>query len=105
MSPAAEDALTDILEYTINQWGLTQAERYKNQLLERVRSVARGELPHPRPCAVLMQGKRTGIGLCYCREGGHFIILRESDTRIDIVDFVHESRDLDRLIDGLAGMP
>ena len=105
ISPAAEDALADILEYSIDQWGLAGAELYKDQLLERVRSVARGELPHPRPCSVLVQGERAGTGLCYCREGRHFIILRESNARIDIVDFLHESRDLDRLIDGLGGMP
>lgn len=104
ISLAAEDALADILEYPIDQWGLARAELYKDQLLERVRSVARGELPHPRSCAILMQGKRDTAGPCYCREGQHFIILRETDTRIDVVDFLHESRDLDRLIDGLAGM-
>ena len=38
------------------------------------------------------------------RARSYCIILRESEARIDIVDFVHESRDLDRLIDGLAGM-
>ena len=76
ISPAAEDALADILEYSIDQWGLARSELYKDQLLERVRSVARGELPHPRPCSVLVQGERAGTGLCYCREGRHFIILR-----------------------------
>ncbi len=103
ISPAAEAALADILEYSIERWGPARAEEYKIQLLERVRSVARDELPHPKPCQVLMQGRRDAAGLCYCREGGHVIILRETATRIEVVEFIHQSRDLERLIDRLAG--
>lgn len=102
ISPSAEAALADILEYSIERWGLSKAEEYKNQLLRRVRSAARAEPPHPMPCEILMQGKRDAAGLLYCREGRHFIILRETATRIDVVEFIHQSRDLDRLIDGLA---
>ena len=50
-----------------------------------------------------MQGKRNAAGLCYCREGSHFIVVRETATRIEVVDFIHQNRDLDRLIDRLAG--
>ena len=103
VSPAAEAALTDILHYSIESWGPAQTEKYKALLLERVRSVARREPPHPRPCEILMQGKRDAAGLCYCKAGRHFIILRETATRINVVDFIHESRDLERLIESLAG--
>ncbi len=103
VSPEAEVSLADILEYSIERWGLSRAEDYKDELLKRVRSVARSELPHPRPCVVLMLGKRDAAGLCYCREGAHFIILRETATCLEVVEFIHESRDLDRLIAALAG--
>ncbi len=103
VSPEAEVSLADILEYSIGQWGLSRAEDYKNELLKRIRGVARNELPHPMPCEVLMLGKRDVAGLCYCREGAHFIILRETATCLEVVEFIHESRDLDRLIAGLAG--
>ena len=103
VSPAAEARLTEILTYSIERWGLARAEAYKDQLLERVRSIARGELPHPRPCEVLMQGERDAAGLCYCHEGGHFIVLRETATRLEVVEFIHQSRDLERLIGTLAG--
>lgn len=49
VSLAAAAKLAEILEYSIDQWGLARAEDYKDQLRERVRSVARGELPYPRP--------------------------------------------------------
>ena len=83
--------------------GISKAEEYKNQLLGRVRSVARAEPPHPMPCEILMQGKRDAAGLLYCREGRHFIILRETATRIDVVEFIHQSRGLERLIDEFTG--
>ena len=103
ISPSAEAALTEILEYSIERWGRARADDYKNQLLNRVKSVARAEPPHPKRCDVLMRGKRKAASLVYCREGRHFIILRETVMRIDVVEFIHESRNLERLIDGLVG--
>lgn len=103
VSLAAAAKLAEILEYSIDQWGLARAEDYKDQLRERVRSVARGELPYPRPCEVLMQGKRDAAGLCYCREGAHFIILRDTATHLEVVEFIHQRSNLERQIGRLAG--
>ena len=102
ISPAAEAALARILEFSIKRWGLARAEAYKDRLLERIKSVARGELPHPRPCDALMSGKRNAAGLCYCREGAHFIVLRNKASYLEVVEFIHASRDLERLLDRLA---
>ena len=102
ISSAAAAALADILEFSMERWGLVRAEEYKQELLERVRSAARGEPPHPRPCEILMQGKRNAAGLCYCAAGRHFIILRETATSIEVVEFFHQSRDLERLINRLT---
>ena len=101
LSPAAEAALSDILEYSVGRWGAARAEAYKDQLLDRIRRLAGGELPHPKPCDVLMQGRRGAKGLRYFREGRHFIIIRETAIRIEVVDFIHESRDLERQIEKL----
>lgn len=102
ISSAAAAALADILEFSIQRWGLVRAERYKQELLDRVCSVARGEPPAPKSCEVLMRGKRNAAGLCYCAVGRHFIVLRETATSIEVVEFFHQSRDLDRLISRLA---
>ena len=99
VSPAAAAALTDILEYSIERWGPDRAEQYKKKLLDRVRAVARGEPPHPRPCEILMKGRRSAAGLCYCAVGSHFIVLRETDSLVEIVEFVHQGRNLERLVD------
>jgi plasmid stabilization system protein ParE len=100
-SAAAEDALADILDHSIANWGLARAQAYRDQLLGRVLSLARGEPPHARPCEVLMRGKRDAAGLRYCLEGSHIVILRENPSRIEVVDILHQSRDLERLIERL----
>ncbi len=103
LSRVAEAALGKIFDYSIANWGPARAMAYKRRLLARLRAVARDEPPHVRPCEVLMAGKRPAVGLGYVREGSHFIILRETAERIEVVDFLHQSRDLERLIDRLAG--
>ncbi len=103
LSRVAEAVLGEIFDYSIANWGPARAREYKRRLLARIRALARAEPPHARPCAVLMAGKRQAAGLGYVREGSHFIILRETAERIEIVDFLHQSRDLERLIDRLAG--
>lgn len=102
VSPAAEARLAEIFDYSIDHWGLPRAEEYKDQLLERIKSVARNEPPQPRPCEVLMAGRRDATGLCYCREGRHYIILRVTTEIVEVVEFIHDNRDLERLIDNLA---
>ncbi len=103
LSRVAEVALGKIFDYSIANWGPARAREYKRRLLARIRALARAEPPHARPCAVLMAGKRQAAGLGYVREGSHFIILRETAERIEVVDLLHQSRDLERLIDRLAG--
>ena len=66
ISPAAMVALTAILSYWIEHRGPAEAEEYKKALLERIRAVARGALPRPNSCEVLIRGRPTATGLCLC---------------------------------------
>lgn len=103
LARVAESALGEIFDYSIANWGRARAAAYKRRLLAGIRALARDEPPHSRPCEVLMAGKRPATGLGYVREGSHLIFLRETAERIEVVDFLHGSRDLERLIDRLAG--
>lgn len=49
-----------------------------------------------------MQGKFSGKGLTYCRQEQHFIIMRETAERIDVLDFLHANADLPMHIAKLA---
>ncbi len=103
LTPRAIDSLTAILTWTIERFGESQAEDYRDRLVARCRALAKGQPPHGRPCELLLKGYAEASGLLYAREGGHFIIFRKQGRGgIVVLDFVHERRDLPRMIDRIA---
>ena len=66
-----------------------------------MRSLAAGRPPHGRPCDILVKGYAAAEGLLYYREGAHFIVYRKDDGNLVVIDFVHERRDLPRMIERL----
>jgi len=102
LSLQAEKTLEEIIDWTIDHFGMVQAERYKNQLIGRLSTLAAGELPHGLPCNSLLAGHRDVVDLEYYREGRHFIIYRNTNEGIFVLDFVHGSRDLSAILDALS---
>jgi toxin ParE1/3/4 len=94
----AESRLEEIASWTISRFGLAQANKYERQLIERLRALAKGELPRGRACDLLVRGLTGAVGLSYIREGGHFIIYRETDDQIQVIDFVHGARDIEAFL-------
>ena len=94
LTKAAEASLAEIAEYSAREFGEARASAYCEALLARLDAIAAGAPPHPRDCSVLMAGVSTAAGLSYFREGGHFIILRIKDDRIDVLEFLHERSNL-----------
>jgi toxin ParE1/3/4 len=102
-SPAAREAFVQIFQYSLDNWGSVDAERYLERIIDRVDALARGEPPHARPCEVLMRGSRDAASLRFYRVGSHVILLRELPTEIEVVDVVHQSRNIEAEIDRLLG--
>jgi len=98
----AEQTLEDILSWTIEHFGIEQAERYKDQLISRLAALAANEPPHGRSCNGLLAGQRDVIDLEYYREGRHYIIYRNTFDEILVLEFVHGSRDLASILDELS---
>ena len=98
----AEARLTDIALWTVNQFGVDQARRYERELTDRLKALASGNPPHGRPCALLVPGKDSDDDLHYYRQGRHYIVYRDTPELLIVVDFVHGSRDLPRVIEDLA---
>lgn len=94
-APAALASLEDILEWTIETFGDDQAQTYADRLARRLEAIAAGQPPHPRPCAVLLQGKRDVPGLTCFREGMHYLILRETGHALELAEIFHERMNLD----------
>jgi len=90
----AEQRIADIALWTIGRFGRHQAIIYQEELIDRLNRLANSEPPKARSCDVLMQGKHSATGLTYYRQGQHFIIMRETAERIDVLDFLHASSDL-----------
>ena len=94
-APAALARFADVLEYTIQNFGETQADAYTAQLAARIEALAAGTGPRARRCELLMQGVRDASGLTCYREGSHFLILRERPDTLEVVEILHGRMNLD----------
>lgn len=101
LSPQAEQTLEGIIGWTIDNFGVDQAIKYKNQLISRLSSLALKELPNGRPCDILLSGIRQTDDLEFYREGRHYIIYRNAVGGLVVLDFVHSSRNLEAVIQDL----
>ena len=101
-SPAALARFADILECTIRNFGEAQAHAYTAQLAARIEALAAGTGPRARPCELLMQGVRDASGLTCYREGSHFLILRENQDTLEVVEILHGRMNLDEHLERLA---
>lgn len=102
LSLQAELTLQYVIRWTIEHFGLDQAARCKNQLINRLSALAAGEPPHGLPCNSLLAGHRKVVDLEFYREGRHFIIHRNTSDAIFVLDFVHGSRDLQAILSDLG---
>ena len=86
----------------MDNFGAAQSYKYEAELIGRINALAKNDPPHGRPCDLLVKDIGNVHGLLYIRAGGHFIIYRQIDEMITIIDFVHGSRDLDAILNDLA---
>ena len=102
-APAALASLEDILTWTIEQFGDDQAERYTGQLIARLEALATGRPPRANPCAQLVRGRRDATGLSYYREGQHYLILRETEDSLELVELFHSRMNIEARLNELEG--
>ena len=62
----------------------------------------RGIGPRARRCELLMQGVRDASGLSYCREGSHFLILREKPDMLEVVEIFHVRMNIEAHLERLV---
>ncbi|MBY5941051.1 type II toxin-antitoxin system RelE/ParE family toxin [Halomonas sp. DP5N14-9] len=101
-APAALASLKDILRWTLSEFGEARAERYTAQLVHRLESLAAGHPPHPRPCSTLSCTVGHESHLRYFREGRHYLILRETDETLELVEVFHERMNVDAWLRALS---
>lgn len=87
-SPAAATDLNDIWDYTVERWGVDQADHYTDDIRDTCISLARGE----------KHGRTVDVREGYLKHsvGKHFVFFRPTDTGIEVIRVLHQSMDVGR---------
>lgn len=87
LSPQAEEDITDILQYTITQWGEAQAYTYLGVVKDTISTIR----DYPK-----MGHGRSGLPAVYkiFPAGKHIVVYRVEDTTIYILRVLHEKMDI-----------
>ena len=96
----AEASLVEIAKWTIEKFGLKQAELYENEVLTRCQAILNGQA-HSRSCAVLID---DAADLRFARVGEHFLVFLDQPDEVIIVDILHSRSDLPRHVAALAAL-
>jgi len=96
----AEGSLVEIAKWTIEKFGLKQAELYENEVLTRCQAILNGQA-HSRSCAVLID---DAADLRFARAGEHFLVFLDQPDEVIIVDILHSRSDLPRHVAALAAL-
>jgi len=87
----AEASLTDIATWTIENFGLRQAEIYQEELLNRCAGILSGQA-FSRSCGILVD---DADDLRFVRLG-HYLVFLDQPDEVVIVDILHTRSDLPR---------
>lgn len=94
----AEESLVEIAKWTIENFGLKQAELYENEVLTRCQAILNGQA-HSRSCANLVD---DAADLRFARAGEHCLVFLDQPDEVIIVDILHSRSDLPRHVAALA---
>ena len=89
LSPRAQRDLEEIFDYTVKQWGLSQALRYA-ELVEATCADLAEAPQRSRNCAFIRPGYRRR------RVGRHVIYFRQTSYGIAVIRILHQRMDLAR---------
>ncbi len=101
LTTPARATLQEIIEYTIEAFGIQQAERYQKQLIATAEKLCNSQFPLGRDCSLLLDDDSGTSKLLYVREGMHYLIYTETSEHIVLHDFIHVSRDLPALLNAI----
>ena len=91
-SDRAEASFDAILEWTLEHHGARQLEKYRDTLLDRCQAIAAGQVVHQSCRTIFADDLREDLR--FARAGQHCVIFIETDTQVQIVDFLHQAADV-----------
>lgn len=89
LSPAAQQDLDAIFDYTVEQWGMPQALRYMQMLEEACAAMAQAP-QQAQDCSHIRSGYRRGLA------GQHFVYFRIEEDGIAVIRILHPRMDAPR---------
>ena len=95
----AENSLSEIALWTLENFGNRQADVYQRELVEKCVGLARGDV-FSQNCSLLI-GPYVAADMRFTRAGSHVIVFVESKDEIVVMDFVHQREDLAGKVRGL----
>jgi plasmid stabilization system protein ParE len=87
LTSAAESDLIEILDYTTQQWGIAQADKYAGEIEDCLSAIVKGRV-HAK--AFLIEDIKILILRCK----SHYIFFSEREEWVDVLAILHTSRDL-----------
>ena len=96
----AEESLVQIARWTIETFGLRQADIYEAELLARCEAIVEGQA-HSRSWSNLFDGAED---MRYLRAGEPFLVFLDRPDEVIIVDILHSRSDLPRHVAALASL-
>ncbi|MFN4089845.1 MAG: type II toxin-antitoxin system RelE/ParE family toxin [Alphaproteobacteria bacterium] len=96
----AEHSLVEIARWTLETFGLRQAEAYETDLIARCAAIAAGEAPL-QDCRRLID-PNLPEDLRVTRAGQHFIVFVDMPDQVIVVDVLHSRSDLPRRLAALG---
>jgi toxin ParE1/3/4 len=85
LTPAAQQDINKIWDYTVENWGVDQAIHYTKDIRDACRELTEGTR-HCRPAEVRERYFKSAVG-------SHVIYFRHQDTALEIVRILHKSMD------------
>lgn len=101
LTAPARATLQEIIKYTIEVFGVQQAERYQQQLIATAERLCNSQFPLGRDCSLLLDEDSGTSKLLYVREGMHYLIYTETSEHIVLHDFIHVNRNLPALLNAI----
>lgn len=91
-TPRAEADIEGIWDYSAENWGLEQADRYTDEICDACHALASGR----------KFGRPTNVrpGYRKCSTGSHVIYFRDRGDWLEIVRILHVAQDAERHIEG-----
>lgn len=92
LSDRAEASLSDIALWTLERFGRAQMDRYVDELLAKSWDIAAGRAHHQSCRTIFADDLRDNLR--FARAGSHYVIFVETETEVQIVDFLHQNADI-----------